>query len=389
MSSVKRTKGSRKGPESGGSEAANQRVVNRRASLPSIARALNLSISAVAQALRDKPSTAKVSEATRQRVRAYASKVGYRPNRAAQFLRSGLSGLMGVIHFGGLPQLRAQKLFHQVRCIEDAGYDPLVRDVFWSRGNGLDRVLQAMLDAHVEGVVVLGGGSLAVVEAIRELHKQRIPVVVLGDLPQSVAPQFLSDKRSAFFQLADHLLGLGRKRPLLITHEPRKQGDSWHAAGAITGLQEACAKHGLAKSRARVLRVGAEDVRSDLDARLSSPYVRGEMGMKLVLENQDLPDAILCSNDSWAIGALGVCQQNGVVVPDEIAITGCEDELASAHGYMPLTTVHHPAEALAEQSIAALKEMIQTGSLTWRDNPRITIAGNLIVRASSGAGLAT
>lgn len=66
-------------------------------SLKDIAAELNISISVVSRVLNPAPdANARISEATRQKVLETAARLGYRRNRAAEFMKRNRSGVIGV-----------------------------------------------------------------------------------------------------------------------------------------------------------------------------------------------------------------------------------------------------------------------------------------------------
>ena len=60
--------------------------------------------------------------------------------------------------------------------------------------------------------------------------------------------------------------------------------------------------------------------------------------------------AIACYNDSMAAGAMGVLNDNGIAVPDEISLIGFDDVLISRYVRPRLTTVRYPIVTMATQA---------------------------------------
>lgn len=66
----------------------------------------------------------------------------------------------------------------------------------------------------------------------------------------------------------------------------------------------------------------------------------GYAAAKILMLSQDLPDILVCANDNMAIGAIKAFKDNGLRVPDDIAVTGFDDcDLAKTYG---LTTISIP-----------------------------------------------
>lgn len=66
----------------------------------------------------------------------------------------------------------------------------------------------------------------------------------------------------------------------------------------------------------------------------------GYNAAKIMMLSRDFPDCLVCANDNMAIGAIKAFRQNGIRVPEDIAVTGFDNcDLAEAMG---LTTVSIP-----------------------------------------------
>ena len=72
----------------------------------------------------------------------------------------------------------------------------------------------------------------------------------------------------------------------------------------------------------------------------------GRVAAEELLAGQRRPDAIFCTNDVLAIGALQAARELGIRVPDELGVVGVEDSSLAQHAEPPLTSVSaHPDEA--------------------------------------------
>jgi len=66
----------------------------------------------------------------------------------------------------------------------------------------------------------------------------------------------------------------------------------------------------------------------------------GYNAAKILMLSRELPDCLVCANDNMAIGAMKAFRENGIRVPEDIAVTGFDNcDLAEA---MNLTTVSIP-----------------------------------------------
>jgi LacI family transcriptional regulator len=75
-------------------------------------------------------------------------------------------------------------------------------------------------------------------------------------------------------------------------------------------------------------------------------------------DRQTWPDAVFVGNDQMAYGLLGVAEQMGIRVPEDIAVVGFDDNMLSAHTRPPLTTIRQPFSEMGSKAIELLLTMI-------------------------------
>ena len=73
-----------------------------------------------------------------------------------------------------------------------------------------------------------------------------------------------------------------------------------------------------------------------------------------MLRRKNRPDALVCSNDILAFGALRAAHIENLEIPDQIAITGVDDIPFSEFTYPELTTVRQPRLMEARMVLDAL-----------------------------------
>lgn len=335
-----------------------------------IAAKLGVSRSTVAAAL-NPGSTIRLNEATRQRVIAAARELNYRPDRYARIMRGGRSGLIGILHFGGLLQVAAERAAHAAAAVRQEGFEVVASDLSWS-SESIQTACTSLLDARVEGAIVAGmvGGASAI-EALERLRDARVPVVTLSGNPLPWGPHFRGDTRQATRDLTRHLIATGHRRIGLLTHHPSDARDRvylWSSQEKRRGFEEALAEAGGGLvSRFRKEKGDASPPQGVVtEVRLAGepfdPFLPGIKGMQAVLKRPDRPTALLCSNDEFAYGALSVCRERGIAVPGEIAMTGYDDTALGRYAPVPLTTVRQPNQAMAEAAVKALLQLIEQGA---------------------------
>ncbi|MEJ0058539.1 MAG: substrate-binding domain-containing protein [Terricaulis sp.] len=74
------------------------------------------------------------------------------------------------------------------------------------------------------------------------------------------------------------------------------------------------------------------------------------------------PTALICANDDMAIGALLAAHRLGIVVPDQLSVTGFDDTPVSGVVWPPLTTVHQPITDMGARAVELIVEQLRSPS---------------------------
>lgn len=346
-----------------------------------VAQEAGVSQRAVAFAVSDSPSAhAELRPATRQRILAVAARLGYRKNRYAQTMRGGRSGLIGVLHNTGLLQVAMLKTTAAAEAIFAAGYRPLSGDALWAPSlegrNGLTTVCDTLLDARVEGVILI---HMQLDASNRDrLLAAGMPIAqISGSTPITGVPNVRADVRQGMTALVRHLLSLGHRRLTLLSYQRPGETRNWSTRerqGAFLATLRAAGIRDGRVLAATIPHIGWED-----------PYAVGrDLMARLLSAGAPLPDAVICQNDDWAHGALAACTDAGVRVPEDLAIAGFDGSPLSGYGAVPLTTVAQPCRELASKSVGLLVRMIRGEKMKVSER-LIKLPCEVVVRRSCGA----
>lgn len=144
-----------------------------------------------------------------------------------------------------------------------------------------------------------------------------------------------------------------------LTRNSRKQ----LFEGAKSAIQQA----GLALDQSKIILANEEySVRQEI-----SPFNMGEQLAKHLMEkNVYPPDAVLCSNDMIALGALRKFVEMGYNVPKEISIIGFDNIFNSAMAYPPLTTIDQCTNNMGALAVNYL----------FNQNKHVILGPHLVIR---------
>jgi DNA-binding LacI/PurR family transcriptional regulator len=98
------------------------------------------------------------------------------------------------------------------------------------------------------------------------------------------------------------------------------------------------------------------------------------------------PTAIVCFNDTLAIGVLKACNQAGIRVPADLSVTGFDNITYSAFTSPALTTFDQPIYSIGEEAANLLLDLLHTKDDGHEEAERVKVLqGKLLVRASTAA----
>ncbi len=295
--------------------------------MSAIAAALGVSAATVSNALSGK---GRVSPELVAKVRAKAEELGYVPSVTARALRTGRSGVLGLV----LPDI-SNPLFPQIaRAIEnaasDAGYGVLIAD---SRGSNAMQTLaiQRLVERQVDGIVIVPRFGTRIADL-------GCPVAVI-DSPSTPGNTVSSDHWQGGQLVADHLLSLGHRSFVLIGANP------------LSNVQND--------------RIGGMKSRLPGDARVEVLWIEkieaiSGRGCALGLESKVEQGftAFAASNDLHALRAVTELQRGGVRIPEQASVVGFDDLVWSSVVSPAITTVRQDMPTVAEIAVGALLGVI-------------------------------
>ena len=313
----------------------------RRPTQADVARAAGVSQTVVSLVLNDS-ALVSVAEATRERVLAAASHLGYVTDGAARSLRTGKSLLVASL----IPDITNPFYPAFERGIQDVaddgGYDLVAYNTDGLRAKEL-RALRAVQRARVDGLIATPF-QLTVAD-FAPLLEQGVPVVVFGELTsEPETPVFDSifiDDHAAAGELVGYLIDRGY-RPI----------------GMIAGSGDVLRREGRARAYRRLLAERGLP-QEEMLARGGDPTeAGGYTAMRDLLSRPPLPRAVFAANDMMALGALVAIREAGLRVPQDIALAGFDDITVARLANPPLTTVAQFPERLGRRAAEMLFERL-------------------------------
>jgi LacI family transcriptional regulator len=111
-------------------------------------------------------------------------------------------------------------------------------------------------------------------------------------------------------------------------------------------------------------------------------HASGYSSAAQLLTQAEPPTAIICGNDTVAIGALEAARRHGVAVPGGVSIIGFDDIPMAGWAMIGLTTVRQPMAEMAALAATRIAERIESGPGPAPRRDLLPVS--LIQRASTG-----
>ncbi len=305
-----------------------------------------------------------ISENTRQRVFEAARSLNYHPNSAGRKLVSGKSDTLGLVLCQSPEQVFADAFLPQVILgVEQAAmqqnFHVLLKPVEPDDAEGYSRLIN---ENHVDGII-LSGPRQDDTEIIN-LHQKGVPVILLGQMPDSDLPFVDVNATSGAETAINHLIELGHRHIGMITNAPLTYTS---AQQRRTGYRQALQKANL-KSEDGLIKEGNYTPASGYHAMID------------LLKELPRPTAVFIASDVVTMGAILAVKRAGLQIPEDIAIVGFDDIPLAEYFDPPLTTVRLPAFGLGWTAGERLIRLTREEGL---DQNGILLDSELIIREST------
>jgi DNA-binding LacI/PurR family transcriptional regulator len=308
-------------------------------------------------------ATRRVAPETADRVRAAIAELRFRPCSRARGLRTGKSGLLGVLTTRGHDLFFGEVLVGVENACREAGVGLIVSHSEGDEATELE-ALGMFVSKGVDAVIVnnLVGGP----EAFDLIAAAGLPLVILQAVsPGPAADSIAGDDYAGAFAAAGHLAALGHRRIACLAghalphHTVMRRRDGYAAALRAAGIEPDPSWFVVT------------------DYRPESAYA----AVVALRGRPEPPTAFFCYSDLTAMAALRAAADLGLAVPGDVSVVGYDDIMPAAYTIPRLTTVRQPKAELGAAAVAKALERRDSPTL----EPRTTaLPVELVVRESTG-----
>ena len=303
-----------------------------------------------------------VSRETRERVEGAIVELKYVPNTLARGLRSKRTNTLALV----MTDITNPFFTVIARGVEDtaseSGYTVIYCNTDESE-TGEYKYAQILAQKQVDGVILVPACSNS--KTVEFFQSNDIPVVLIDRSISDVETDVVRcDSVSGAYRLVKLLIDLGHTR-IAVLSGPREIST---AEDRITGYRLALAEAGLAGNE--MVYYGSFTQAKGYDLALQ------------VMAKTPPPTALLCANNFISIGALKALRDDGLRVPEDVALVGFDDLPANMVVDPFFTVAAQPAYEMGQRGTELLIERL-TGRAP-DECQEVILPIEIITRKSSG-----
>lgn len=310
-----------------------------------------------------------VSDDTREKVQKIIDEYNYRPLRSARQLAANKTGNIGFI-ISDVHLSRSEAFYSRILLgaeLEARNYDAYLLLSTVRADLDVPRNIPRFLKGRdIDGVIVAGSVPH---DLIKYILKENIPMVLIDFKVENLKiDTIFMDNRSGIRQAVEHLVKQNIRQIGFIG------GSNYHPSirerfeGYQTGMEENSLGD-IARNKDYYYLINDE----------ASAEI-GAKGISAVLKSVSDLEAVICVNDTTALGCLQQLREESKRIPEDIAVIGFDDNNYARTTHPPLSSVHVPK---IEMGVAAMKLLMERiGNRKQLCQTRV-IPVELVIRESS------
>ena len=329
-------------------------------SLSDIAKALGVSTSTVSRALKDHPD---IGEATKDRVKAFAEMVKYRPNALALGLKYQKTNTIGIV----VPEIVHHFFSSIISGVEDVAYSNGYQVMICQSNEDFRREeinLQALIDHRVDGMLMSISKSTVDYKHLKAAVESKIPIVFFDRFCREIkTDRVTTNDFEGARAICNHLIARGSRNILHLSAPQTLLIGAERQRGYIQAL----ADNNLEVRNEFILDCDTPNKVKDLEA--------------LILNLAPHIDGIFAVNDFTAIEVMKLIKSKGFIVPGDIAIAGFGDDPIARISDPTLTTVEQNGYEIGKEAMRFLIKRLENKEEDL--SPQIKVVNTILRKRES------
>jgi LacI family transcriptional regulator len=303
----------------------------------------------------------------RERIQAFAKYYHYKPNSLALNLRNQKTKTIGVIipqivhHFfskviSGIENIANEKGYNVMICLSNESYEKEVLNMDMLASGVVDGIIVSVAKQTEEK------GDYT---HFKELINNGIPLVLFDrKIDEIQCNKVLVDDFGGGYIAAQHLIDIGCKKIAILTTPNHVTVGNIRLEGYIKALTD----NNMLVDERLIVKVNED---RDIADQIKKIFIKS-----------NCPDGIFAVNEIYAATAIKIAKNNGLNIPNDIAIMGFTDGLISQFSSPQLTTVAQHGFTMGEKSMEILLEELNQQDTDYQYQTNI-ISTDIVIREST------
>ncbi len=339
-------------------------ILMKKVTIADVANHANVSRATVSRVLNHKGTVNPILE---ERVLMAVRELGYKPNRAAQRLRSNTSDIIGVI----VSDIQSPFFVSVVRGIEDAAYTNRMNIVLCNADEDLERqqtYLSYLQAENVAGIIVSPTWHMNESNELEMFQNSGIPIILMDRIVRNYQFDTVSvDNVDGAYTATKHLIDLGYCDIAILGGNLKLSTGKGRYDGYIKAMQEA-----------------QLPIKDEFVIFGNFTEADGYRLTKALMSKKNRPEAIFVNNNLSTMGALKAIREMGLRMPDDVALISFDDIPMAAELITPLTAIAQPTHEMGSEAVRLLLRRLKKPSAPIQS---ILLQTQLIVRESCGSAM--
>lgn len=311
-------------------------------------------------------SNGYVSEANAKKINEAIHYLGYQPKRKPGSACDKRHKIIAVIGgSSGIEHTYLPRLSHALSIAADKMGYYIMYIARQPNNKNLSELIQTALSEQVCGIILSNFEDLSLTQQNKHfLANCGVPVVITERAVCAELNGVYIDTMQGVYMATKYLIESGRKKLLYLTKSIDGSVENDRLIGFQTAVKE-CTEQDF-KYEIRICESMQREACAD--------------ALEKIYQSDFIPDGIVCWSDVYAITTMQFLFKKQIRVPEETAVIGYDDFLAS-YSTIPLTSVRSPLTELAREAVGIIvNSQNSEGEFFART---ITVTPKLIIREST------
>ncbi len=309
--------------------------MKKKITIKEIARELNVSVSTVSKALRNRK---EIGPETTQKIQAFAKMLNYKPNSIAVSLKNKKTRNIGVIipeivhHFFttviyGIETVANELGYNVIVCLSNESFDKEVIN------------METLANSSIDGFIISLAKETQMKKDFHHLKEaidQGMPLVMFDRIVDEIeCDKVIVDDAYGAYNATNHLIRSGCKKIALLTTVDYVSVGNLRTLGYKNAISDA----GMQVNNELIIKI--ENIEN----------CQGEI--EKLFNDYDF-DGVLAVNEVFAVTAMREALERKIKIPEDISFIGFTDGMLSKHSYPRLTTVQQHGYKMGEEAAKLL-----------------------------------